>query len=236
MVNLKISLMGNKFMISTQIEDKASCGIRLKQLRLMAGFTRREFQNRFGINQNTMHAWENGRLALTRKGATKVISAMILVGVECSLSWLMNGIGKKPCFIETHQDQKNSTVHEEKGSIYIEDNFELLKEIEFFKNTNPENTVFLINDDGMLPFYEIGDFVGGKRKFDNFEKYSGYNCIIELSKNDILVRKIKFNYKSSVLSAFCSNINTDESEPIINNIRPISITPIVWHRRVLRLE
>lgn len=220
-------------MIVEQIEDKTSCGSRLKQLRLMAGFTRREFQSQFGISQNTMHAWENGRLPLTKKGAIKVINAMMRVGVECSLSWLLNGIDKKPCFIDTDQAHKASFLHDEKNSLYIEDNFELLKELDFFKNAHPENTVFLINDDGMLPFYDIGDFVGGKRKVANFEKYSGYNCIIELPKQVIVVRKLKFNYKLSILNAFCSNIDTTEPEPILKNITPISITPIVWHRRVL---
>ncbi|NNM59208.1 MAG: helix-turn-helix transcriptional regulator [Legionellales bacterium] len=224
-------------MIIEQIEDKTSCGSRLKQLRLMAGFTRREFQNQFDISQNTMHAWENGRLPLTKKGATKVINAMLRIGVECSLSWLLNGIGKKPFFIDNYQEQKISHLHhDEQSSLYIEDNFELLKELEFYKNTNPENTIFLINDDGMLPFYEIGDFVGGKRKTVNFEKYSGQNCIIELPSNVTLVRKLKLNYNLSILNAFCSNIDTTEPEPILKNITPISITPIVWHRRVLSID
>lgn len=218
-----------------EIEQKTACGMRIKQLRLMAGFTRKEFQNKFNINQNTLHAWENGRSLLTKKGALKIITAMNSIGIECSLAWLMDGIGNKPSFSNNFKTPEHLNLYQEKNLGYMENNLELLKEIEFFKKNNAENIVFLISDDGMLPIYDIGDFVGGRKVIQSFEQYSGYSCIIELSDGITIVRKIKFNHTTHTLNAFCLNQDTSIFEPVLYDIHPLSIAPIVWHRRTLML-
>ena len=64
---------------------------RIKQTRMLAGLSRKDMEDKYGIPSNTLQCWESGRVKLTEKGADRLISAFNKFGIECTKEWLFNG-------------------------------------------------------------------------------------------------------------------------------------------------
>ena len=70
----------------------------------------------------------------------------------------------------------------------------------------------MISDDGMLPRYEPGDFIGGNlRKADEILKLAGTDCIVETNSGDIFFRRLLPGQNDNTFTLSCINPNTNEN-------------------------
>jgi len=195
-------------------------GERLRYARGLLGLTRTILQNEYNISHNTMSAWEIGRVQLTSKGALKLSKVFLELGLICHPEWLLCKSEDRPYFVQ------NSPVTDEIFSA----NVCVLREVEAFKTINPNPIVIMVPDDGMLPRYEPGDFIGGNlHKSDDIRKLVGNNCIIETTSGDIYFRRLIHGLNDGSFTLSCLNPNTSEA-PILTNIKVASAAQVVWHR------
>ncbi len=204
-------------------------GKRLKQLRLMAGFsTRQAVEDRFNISANTLSSWEDGkRGGLTPKGALRVIYAMREAGWYCTRDWLLYGDGAGPrpideAFINTVNAEPVLDTDEETA---------IRNELITFRKYNLDAIDMRVTDDGMGPHYLIGDYIGGQRQFgDNIIKCINYDCIVETATDELFFRRLKQGSKPGIYTLYCTNLNASVHELILSDIELKSVAPVTWHR------
>ena len=213
---------------------KNDAGERIKQARTMTGSTRKLLYDQFGVNINTLQAWETGRNTISNEAAIRLASIFMTLGIVCSEKWLLTGIGSKPYFLndQNYQDNGQLGCKENKNELIEEE--KILEESILFKNHYKLSKVIIVTEDAMLPFYEIGDYVGGFL-YENHDIPSalGYNSIIITSDNETFFRK--FIYLSSEGKYLLSAINPEvrSCQPLIYRENIIAVAPIVWHRKIV---
>ena len=212
-----------------------SSGERLRRARILAGIsTRREFEEKHRISANTLQGWEQGKNPLSQKGARRVVAALKEEGLICTVEWLTEGSGMPPRPFETvnagirKELQSDASVIEhnlrEEESIY--------REIQLFRQQNPNAIVLTIADNAMEPYYSVGDYIGGIQLFNNeIENYVNKICILELENNFILPRYLHKGQKPETYTAACTNPHANASPLNIYNVKVVSAAPILWHRR-----
>ncbi len=197
-----------------------STGGRIKLARSMLGLSRKDLEDLFHISSNTLQAWESDRVSLTDKGAKKLNEAFIKSGLLCTETWLLSGTGVEPIILKNTNALPNE----------INEEMCILREIEAFKAINPSPIIVIVNDDGMEPFYYLGDIVGGNKiDLSNYDQLVGRNCIIETYQGDTLIRRLLKGGKDGLYNLACINLSTYQ-QPIIQDIKPRFIAKIVMHR------
>lgn len=207
---------------------------RTQSARKFAGLTREAMETRHSIPPSTLRGWERpGTLknqGLTLNGAQRLVKALQVEGVACSVEWLMDGKGIGPHFLETTLEQNNSK-NIRKISLWNQ-NIVIQNEIKFFQENNPDSVVLMVTDDGLAPVYSLGDFVGGIKKYQKeMLKVIGHHCIIETASKEILIRKVCKGKKAKSYSLFCTNPQTSAYEPTLFDIKLNWAAPIIWLRK-----
>jgi transcriptional regulator with XRE-family HTH domain len=225
-------------MASMLIEKNlTNSGDRLRRARILAGIaTRREFEKKYQISANTLQGWEQGKNPLSKKGATRIIEALKIEGLICSLEWLMNGSGVPPRPFEMTNNEFTSTDMENFFSqVSLQEEQAIYQELQAFKSHNPNPIIITISDDAMEPHYRMGDYVGGVRfiKAEDIQLYLGQPCIVELADHTILPRYIHADSESGTYTLSCTNFQSKNPPLNIFNARILSAAPILWHRRKL---
>lgn len=197
---------------SNQVSDQIMRGKRLSRLRNILNLTRLELCNSTTINFNTYKGWELGKFGgLTAKGADKIISFFNQNGVICNIKWLMDGEGIEPYFIPKSEMQPDSCLLENEQLIINEIGFlnSYLKDIIYYK----------IADDGMLPEFDIGDYVAGiKVNAEGISDLINKNCIIHTKNGDYLVRQIRKGSVCGKYNLICINIHSNVNEPLMYDV------------------
>ncbi len=205
-------------------------GQRIRELRRQGKLSRRAFAERHGLSENTLKAWEQGlQGGLSEKGAKTLVYIFRKEGIQCSVEWLMNGKGL-PIDYATKTDKQvyNNFIA---GQEHLQD------ELAYYKQRYPSATYLAIDDDGMLPFFAIGDIVAGimiPRK--DFVLAINQVCIIETEHETKLVRRVMPGSKTHCFHLFCTNLETSVETPIIYNIGIHSIAPVNWHRKLFKSQ
>ncbi len=213
-------------------------GERLRRARVLAGLaTRREFEKKHHISANTLQGWEQGKNPLSQKGARRVIEAFNREGLICTTEWLLHGIGMPPRPYEmlrvginekkTDIDIENLNIKEEKA---------IYNETQVFKNQYPGAIVIAITDDSMMPYFHIGEYVGGVQvSNDKLDTYINEFCILELENNLILARMLQrgTHQQGNLYTASCMNPASKASPLNLIDVKVVSAAPIIWHRRKL---
>lgn len=198
---------------------------RIKSARSLAGLTRNDFE-KYGISPHTLQAWELGRNPLSSKGAQRLITALQKAGVNCSIEWLLKGIGFGP-------SSKKSTETlfqrlEPQKSVDWDAETVIQKEIEFFCHINENAVVLRLPDDSMQPIYQPGDYVGGNQlDSQDIDQALGYDCIVEIPEGKFFRRFVE---RETGYALICLNPKTTHTEPVIYCQDIISVAPVVWHR------
>lgn len=207
-------------------------GLRVKSLRQMAGFSRNGLENKYGISAHTIQSWERGKSGgLTFKGAQRFLTIMAEEGILCSLEWLLHGIGN-PAQIQTLGNHKNIPNYNT-YPLYESITQELL----VFRKHNLNTIDYIIQDDGMAPYYLPGDYVAGKKRVgSSIKKLIGMDCIVQTQSNQILFRRILKQVDNGIYDLSCTNIYTMISEYILYGYQLISAAPVIWHRRPEAME
>lgn len=210
-------------------------GKRLKSLRTLADLSRKALEEMYQISASTIQSWEDGKAGgLTEKGALRVTAALRNQGVQCSTEWLLYGAGIGPQLIENDNGRLAETVaeYQVKATGRSADDNAIMQELLVFRMHNQNAIDMVIIDDAMAPVYNIGDYVGGKRRTrQEIEQLIGTNCIVETANGEVMARRLKKGQKDGTYSLFGINPDTQLSYPTIYDVVVISAAPIIWHRR-----
>ncbi|HHG8507947.1 TPA: XRE family transcriptional regulator [Legionella pneumophila] len=208
-------------------DNPINIGRRLKTARSLAGITRKDLESKYGISMHTLQSWELGRNPLPEKAASKLVEVLHETGVICSIQWLLNGHGKSPSLVNS--DFTVYPTNDKNIATLLHGENTIQKEIDFFKENNPNAVVIMVSDDTMEPTYAMGDFVGGSQYMSqsDIERCSGLDCIIETSEGTFFRRLLK---RKDGFALICLNAQTEVEEPVIFSKKILAVTPIIWHR------
>lgn len=220
-------------LIDTKKHNPEDIGRRIKSARMLSGFSREEFAEKFDISAATLRSWESPgyRKGITEKGALRFIKALNDADVSCSISWIMTGIGQGPSIAKPsfYENEPNSVTWSEEEAIF--------KEVEYFKEVNSSPVIALIKDRGMEPFYEKNSYVAGnKLQGSNISQLVGLNCIIETFSGNILVRRLQKGTAKGRYTLICLNPSKEIIEPIMTDITLNYAAEIVWYRKRTFIE
>ncbi len=212
-------------MPETKQQDKSgpiARGKRLKSLRMMAGLSRKAVDESYQISSGTLQGWEDGRYGgLTQKGARRILQSMQREGVQCSLEWLIHGTGLGPQL----SAPMDATLNPSAG-----DDAAMVDELLYFRNRNQDIMDHIINDKLMLPCYEVGDVVAGRRRYNwrEVQGLLGKNCLIQLNTGEIYLKHLKEVTLDEILH-FTMLEDSKMLSIAFDKIR--CIAPVTWHRR-----
>lgn len=210
-------------------------GKRLKSLRMMADLSRKAMEKKYSISAGTLQCWEDGRYGgLTEKGAKRFVTALTQEGIECTVEWLLHGVGVGP--------QATDKLYLGAAGVHGNDNFEInpnvdsdeasiVQELLTFRRVNQNAIDIKVLDDGMEPDYLQGDYVGGKRRYgDDITSLLGSPCIVETTKGDVLLRCVRSGNQKNHYTLVCTNPLSTVTELITYNVQLVSAAPVIWHR------
>jgi transcriptional regulator with XRE-family HTH domain len=218
----------------SEINDPQSTSIargkRLKTLRKMSDLSRERMEEKYSVSANTIQSWEAAKAGgLTRKGAERIITAFHHEGISCTIEWLLYGVGAPPML----RTAERHIIHETAG-LYtaLPEDKAIIEELQTFRTLNKTAVDIIIADNGMSPHFKPGDYVAGKRRTGNdIERYVGQNCIVEISTNEILLRRIQHRNHQGLYTLGCINPDTSVRLPTLYEQKLISAAPVIWHRR-----
>ena len=219
-------------------KNLAHSGDRLRRARILAGIsTRREFEKKYQVSANTLQGWEQGKNPLSKKGAKRIIEALKVEGLICSLEWLMNGAGVPPRQFEMSQEELSSSTDLENllSQMNLQEEQAIYQELQTFKSHNPNAIIITISDNAMEPQYRVGDYIGGVRltKPEDIQLYLGQSCIVELADHTIIPRYLHADTETGAYTLSCTNFQSKAAPLNILNTRILSAAPILWHRKKL---
>lgn len=202
-------------------------GDRIKSARMLAGYTRKAFADKFSIPIPTIRAWEeppNGRNGVTSSGVKRLIKVFHESGIYCTQDWILNGAGPGPTLVDRYNDntpEKAITWGEEEA---------ILRDIESFKQNNRSAMVAVVTDRAMMPYYSYGDYVGGEKKTgQDIRSLVGLICIVEVL-GKLLIRRISMVDANNRYTLTILNMDVLEADPVMSQVELNSAAQIVWHR------
>ena len=208
-------------MVIQQQDDKKAEGKkasqRLKHIRKkLLNMTQEEFCEGSKIPKQTYAVWENVRFhGLTKTGAERVLERYQELGVICTISWLLHGVGAPPLM---KQDINNDTISTPE---------DVADELLAFTNKAAALNHY-VTDNAMAPLYEQGDIVAGY--IVSAEKADGKNCIILFDQGNShhkTIGRINFNDEGLIISY----TNAKSPARFLEVEKIISIAPIIWQRK-----
>lgn len=207
-------------------------GKRLKSLRMMAGLSRKALEDKYDVSASTMQSWEDAKAGgLTEKGAKRSIEVFRQEGIRCTVDWLLYGIGLPPQLSDKlFQQQIHMQVIESR--VEITEERAIVNELLAFRQHNPDAVEFIVPDDGMKPLYYKGDYVAGKRRYNEaIDNVVGMDCIIETKENEVLLRRLKPGSQSGRFTLICLNPDSNVFEFALHDREILSAAPVIWVRR-----
>jgi transcriptional regulator with XRE-family HTH domain len=205
-------------------------GKRLKLARKMAGLTREEVEEKYGISASTVQSWEAAKAGgLTEKGAQRAIAVLRQEGIWCTIDWLMYGLGEgpQPTGSQFHHVQESFTTYTD-----LPEEKAILQELEKFKSLNNDSIHFIVNDDAMLPYYQQGDYIAGKRKVgEAIKQLIGMDCIIETTEGTVLLRRLKLGAHDDTYTLLRINPDTQLAIPTLYEQKLKNAAAVIWLRR-----
>lgn len=198
---------------------------RLKSLRKAIGYSTREFEAKYHIKASTLKNWEQAQGGgLTANGALKIIAALSKEGIHCTLDWLLYGKGIEPQPLA----KMGPTSKTGPSSNTL---FSISQELRLFHELHPNAIDTIVNDDGMEPYFNQGDYVAGIRQFDkDIEKLMGKNCIVHLQTGQVLVRQLNSSDKKDSYTLSCTNKKTTVKPTKLDDVQLFSAAHIIWRR------
>lgn len=214
-------------MVDEQVASSKARGKRLYYLRKeLLRLSRESFGEKHNIPVASLKNWEQARYTgLTERGAKKLIPAFQQEGINCTLEWLLYGIGENPASPFPSLNQLLNTPATTNESI-------IAQELRLFHQLNDSAVDCIVTDNGMAPCILVGDHVAGKRYFgQDIEHTVGLPCIVQTLTGEVLVRLVKKGSYTERFTLQCTNTNTAISQPLIENVQLFSVAPILWIRR-----
>lgn len=216
-----------------EIDKMISPGERLKYIREhLVKLSRAEIQDKYGLSQDTLAAWENEKINITEKGIDRCIKIYNAENLIFSKEWLLTGEGLSPNFsFELNRYFKNFPT--DLNTTSVDDQLLIAKEIEYFRSLTQNSVTALVSSEDMLPLYAPGDYVGGRlRSKKAIEHCIGKDCIIRTKDQATYIRRIVKGKDKKHFNLACTNPQwKGNAEPVLYNVEIESAAPIIWHRR-----
>lgn len=221
----------NKIEIPLEIQERAH---RLRFLRKMTRLSMKEFAQLCNLGLTTINYWEQGYSSITERGAKKVIKALREEGIECSTIWLLSGLGTQPKITDPSKLSKinypsietSPQIIREEDSGYLSGRIK--EELNLFQSIHPDNLAYLINNENMLPLYCKGDIVAGKKLTGkNMELANGIDCIVEIEKNTLEVRRVRIGQATNSFDLYVINPEASLEFPPLRNTKINALAPII---------
>lgn len=198
---------------------------------MQLGYSRRAFEEKFGISAATLQAWEDGKYETPVKGIARYIEALYRAGLATTQDWFMDGTGIPPRLIGSVAKNIEYSQSVKKNEDLSEDEI-ILREVTFFEQINNNPMIIMVSDDTMEPVFSVGDYVGGNLVSGQYaSKYIGTLCIVKLDTGEIYARKLKFGSRNDLYNLVSINLDTNLSHAFLLDCRIISLAQIVWHRK-----
>ena len=207
-------------------------GERIKSARMQLGFSRKAFEEKFGIPAATIQAWEDVKYPVPLKGVSRFVEALSKAGLIASKEWFVSGLGSppRPALLPSNS---NSNPPEDE---LTEDEI-ILREITYFESINKTPIITMLSDDTMKPIFELGDYVGGNIISGEFaSQYIDTICIVILNSGETFVRKLKKGTAKGLYNLFSENVNTNEENAFITNCKIHELAQVVWHRKTEKVH
>ncbi len=208
-------------------------GKRLKSLRMMAGLSRKALEDKYDVSASTMQSWEDAKAGgLTEKGAKRAIEVFRQEGIRCAVDWLLYGIGLPPQLSDKLFQQHIQLQEALEDRVEITEERAIVNELLAFRQHNPDAVEFIVPDDGMFPIYHKGDYVAGKRRYnETIGNVLGMDCIVETKENEVLLRRLKAGSQPGFYTLICLNPNANVIEFALHDREILSAAPVIWLRR-----
>ncbi len=169
----------------------AEVGKRLKLLRVMAGLSRLTLAQLAGVSKTSISYWEHGTYrSISPRSIKKILEAAREKGVICSEAWLMNGMGDPPKPLQPVSASSHGDVETNLSLESLQHNSEI-SEFLSHHSSQGKAVILKVEHNGMSPFYEKGDILGGV--FTPINKLTLSNetiCIVKIN-GKLDVRKIR---------------------------------------------
>ncbi len=219
--------------ILDQKSTPESRGKRLKSLRMMAGLSRKALEDKYDVSASTMQSWEDAKAGgLTEKGAKRAIEVFRQEGIRCNVDWLLFGIGTPPQLSDKLFQKQVQLQDVIEGRVEIAEERAIVNELLAFRQHNPDAVEFIMPDDGMTPLYRKGDYVAGKRRYNEaINNVLGMDCIIETKENEVLLRRLKPGSQAGLYTLICLNPEACVTEFALHDREILSAAPVIWLRR-----
>jgi hypothetical protein len=189
------------------------------------------------LSMSAIQNWEDGRYGgLTEKGAKKLIEVFARENIDCSLQWLLYGIGSAPVnFSGIARFSLNSADIITDKQPPVTDEEAIHKELRFFKAIHVDTMDAIVRDDALSPILTIGDYVAGIRwTGKEINQAIGQLCIIQTYDGLFLTRKLEASPQPGYYKLVCTNLDTLLTLPLANNVKLFSVASIVWVRKPLK--
>lgn len=209
-------------------------GERLKYIRTdLLKMSRSDIYKKYGLSQDTLAAWENEKIKISEKGIDRCIKIYNSEKLIVSREWVLIGEGLPPNF-SFDLNRYFNTLQTNETETKIDDNFLLVKEIEFFRSLSPNSITSLVSSEDMLPAFSRGDYVGGRFRYGReISDCIGKNCIIKTKGGSLFIRRLASSPSGKGYNLVCLNPKWDGNpEPVLFNVDVESVAPIIWHRRL----
>lgn len=209
-------------------------GLRVESLRKSLRLSRRAFGEKFGLSLNTLQNWEdNKNSGLSEEGAERLIKAFKLAGIQCSIEWLLYGVGTAPMIADPLFNATKKPLKNEASNTEEKEQQLIVEELKLFREHYALQAIdFMVTDDGMEPRYKHGDYVAGLKHFnEKIIEVVGQDCILQTEEGDILLRQVKKGSVDHHFTLLCVNADTSVAKPILYDVKLLMAAPVVWMRR-----
>jgi len=161
---------------SSNVQARAK---RLIYVRKMLGMTIASFAKKHGIGESTLRHWEKAHLnGLREAGAERIVAALKSEGIDCSLPWLLHGVGEAPKFVSS------KSVSEMTEEEYMQ------HAINTFLSDSPDHAVIQLSDNTFSPIYLRHDYLGAKlQPVKALNLRPGEICIIKTETSKTICKK-----------------------------------------------
>lgn len=201
-------------------------GQRVRVIRLALRLSRPAFERKHQISRGTLQNWEDARFGgLGEHGARRLIAVFGQEGIECTVEWLLYGIGIDP--LVKWRKQTKQIKEPQKPKI----NPAMQHELAYFHEQHKHVIDTIMPDDAMAPRIFANDLVAGVRQFrEEILKLIGQDCIVQTEQGDVLVRRIASGDEKQGYTLACPYTHDKTKFPDLKNVVLFSAALVIWIR------
>lgn len=204
-------------------------GSRLKYLRSILRLTRAYIEKNYKLPEITLKSWENGTIKLSKNGIKRCVAVYKSEGLLVDECWLADGKGLDPTVKLSigHYFSMPSDANLPCES----DEIAMMRDANDYKNKYPNAVIMIVPNDEMSPYYEQGDYVGGRlRGVNALDFVINKDCIVCLKGGGQYFRRV-FQDSLGRYNLVCLNPAGKIAEPVIFDANIEWAAPVSWIRK-----